>query len=100
MRRRLRSTLTISAQFGNLAGHCCNLGEPDAAITQGEKALRLSPRDSGIWSIYGLIGWCHMVSNRVDEGNRLPDQVTCNQTREWWWVHYGLAGALGLKGNP
>jgi tetratricopeptide (TPR) repeat protein len=44
-----------------------HLGEPDAAIAQGEKALRLSPRDPDIGDMYGLIGLCHLVSNRVDE---------------------------------
>jgi adenylate cyclase len=75
-----------------------HLGEPDAAIAQAEKALRLSPRDPGIWSIYGLIGWAHMLSNRVDEAIDflIKSRATNPQV---WWVHYGLAGALGLKGN-
>jgi TolB-like protein/class 3 adenylate cyclase/tetratricopeptide (TPR) repeat protein len=75
-----------------------HLGEPDAAIAQGEKALRLSPRDPGIWSLYGLIGWCHMVSNRVDEAIDFLIKSRATNPRVWW-VHYGLAGALGLKGN-
>ena len=29
-------------------------GEPGAAIIQAEKALRLSPRDTNIWGVYGL----------------------------------------------
>jgi len=75
-----------------------HLGEPDAAIAQGEKALRLSPRDPAIWSTYGLIGWCHMVSNRVDEAIDFLIKSRATNPRVWW-VHYGLAGALGLKGN-
>src|SRR5712671_3976577 len=38
-----------------------HLGEPDAAIVQGEKTLRLSPRDPLTWSIYGLLGWAHLL---------------------------------------
>ncbi len=75
-----------------------HLGEPDAAIAQGEKALRLSPRDPRVWSIYGLIGWCHLVSNRVDEAIDFLMKSRAINPRVWW-VHYGLAGALGLKGN-
>jgi adenylate cyclase len=75
-----------------------HLGEPDAAIAQGEKALRLSPRDPAVWSVYGLIGWCHMVSNRVDQAIDFLIKSRAANPRIWW-VHYGLAGALGLKGN-
>jgi adenylate cyclase len=56
------NNLRAIQQLGWTLAH---LGEPDAAIAQGEKALRLSPRDPSIWNIYGLLGWCHMVSNRV-----------------------------------
>jgi TolB-like protein/class 3 adenylate cyclase/Flp pilus assembly protein TadD len=75
-----------------------HLGEPDAAIAQGEKALRLSPRDPGIWSLYGLLGWAHLLSNRVDEAIDYLIKSRATNPRVWW-VHYGLAGALGLKGN-
>ena len=75
-----------------------HLGEPDAAIAQGEKALRLSPRDPAIWSTYGLIGWCHMVSNRVDEAIDFLIKSRATNPR-MWWVHFFLAGALGLKGD-
>jgi adenylate cyclase len=74
------------------------LGEPDAAIAQGEKALRLSPRDPGIWAIYALIGCGHLVSNRVDEAIDFLIKSRATNPRIWW-VHYGLAGALGLKGD-
>jgi len=75
-----------------------HLGEPDAAIAQGEKVLRLSPCDPGIWAIYGLIGWCHMVSNRVDEAIDFLIKSRATNPR-MWWVHFFLAGALGLKGD-
>jgi TolB-like protein len=75
-----------------------HLGEPDAAIAQGEKALRLSPRDPLISSVYGLLGWCHLVSNRVDEAIDFLIKSRATNPRVWW-VHFGLAGGLGLKGN-
>src|SRR5262249_27401868 len=73
-----------------------HLGEPDAAIVQGEKALRMSPRDPLIWSVYGLIGWAHLLSNRVDEAIDSLIKARAINPRIWW-VYYGLAGAMGLK---
>jgi adenylate cyclase len=75
-----------------------HLGEPDAAIVQAGNALRLSPHDQLVWAFYGLLGWCHLVSNRLDEAiNFLIKSRAVNP--RIWWVHYGLAGALGLKGD-
>ena len=42
-------------------------GEPGAAIIQAEKALRLSPRDTNIWGVYGLLGWCRLLLNEVEQ---------------------------------
>src|SRR5215813_5905461 len=75
-----------------------HLGEPDAAIAQGEKALRLSPRDPDSGDMYGLIGYAHLLSNRVDEAIDFLIKSRARNPRIWW-VHYGLAGALGLKGD-
>jgi TolB-like protein/Flp pilus assembly protein TadD len=89
------NNLSAVRQLGWTLQH---LGEPDAAIAQGEKALRLSPRDPNIWSIYGLLGWAYLLSNRVDEAIDFLIKSRAANPRVWW-VHYGLAGALGLKGN-
>ncbi len=83
---------------GQLGWTLQHLGEPDAAIAQAEKGLQLSPRDPSLWSVYGLIGWAHLLSNRVDEAIDFLIKSRAMNPRAWW-VHYGLAGALGLKGN-
>jgi adenylate cyclase len=89
------NNLAAVRQLGWTLLHLC---EPDAAIAQAEKTLRLSPRDPLIWSVYGLIGWAHLLSNRVDEAIDFLIKSRAMNPRVWW-VHYGLAGALGLKGN-
>jgi tetratricopeptide (TPR) repeat protein len=74
------------------------LGEPGNAIAQGEKSLRLSPRDPNIFWRYQLLGWCHLVLNQVDEAIDLLIKARTANPRVWH-LSYGLAGALALKGD-
>ena len=74
------------------------LGEPGDAIAQGEKSLRLSPRDPNIIWRYELLGWCQMLSNHVDEAIDLFIKGHTGN-RGFWNFPFGLAGALGLKGD-
>ena len=73
-------------------------GEPSAAIIQAEKAFRLSPRDTNIWGVYGLLGWCRLLLNEVDQAIDLLVKARTSHPRVWW-VHLVLAGALALKGD-
>jgi tetratricopeptide (TPR) repeat protein len=75
------------------------LGGPGDAIAQGQKSLRLSPRDPNISNIYQLLGWCQLVSNQVDEAIDLFIKARTANPRVWT-ISYGLAGALALKGDP
>jgi len=74
------------------------LGEPGDAIAHGEKSLRLSPRDPSIFWRYELLGWCHLVSNHVNEAIDLFTKGRTANPRIWTTA-YGLAGALALKGD-
>ena len=74
------------------------LAEPSAAIARGEKSLRLSPRDPNIYWRYELLGWSQLVSNHVDEAINLFIKARTANPRVWTTA-YGLAGALGLKGD-
>jgi adenylate cyclase len=74
------------------------LGGPGDASAQGEKSLRLSPRDPNISNTYQLLGWCQLVSNRVDAGIDLFIKARTANPRVWTTA-YGLAGALALKGD-
>jgi len=65
---------------------------------QAEKAFRLSPRDTNIWGVYGLLGWCRLLLNEVEQAIELLIKTRTSHPRVWW-VHFVLAGALGLKGD-
>ena len=91
-------TLDPNSELGNkqLAWTLLFLAEPDAAIALGEKSLRLSPRDPLIFATYQVIGWSHLVSNRVDQAIDLFIKG-CTAHPRVWTFYYGLAGALALK---
>jgi len=67
-------------------------------MIQAEKALRLSPRDTNIWGVYGLLGWCQLLLNEVEQAIELLIKARTSHPRVWW-VHFVLAGALALKGD-
>jgi adenylate cyclase len=98
----LEKTITLdpNSEVGNrqLAWTLLFLAEPDAAIARGEKSLRLSPRDPYIFAVYQVIGWSHLVLNRVDEAIDLFIKG-CTAHPRIWTFYYGLAGALALKGD-
>jgi adenylate cyclase len=74
------------------------LGEPQGAIAQGEKSLRLSPRDPNIFWRYELLGSAKMLSNHVDEAIDFFIKGRTANPRVWNFP-FLLAGALGLKGD-
>ena len=74
------------------------LGQCEDAIPLGEKSLRLSPRDPNIGIRYELLSYCHLVLNHVDEAIDLLIKGRTANPRDWFFP-FGLAGALGLKGD-
>jgi adenylate cyclase len=75
-----------------------HLGEPAGAIAQAETTLRLSPRDPSMFGPYALLGWAHVLSNHVNQSIEWLIKARGENPRIWY-VHYALAGALGLKGD-
>jgi adenylate cyclase len=75
-----------------------HLGEPAGAITHAEIAIRLSPRDPNLWGDHALLGWAHLLAGRVDQSIEWLIKARAGNFRVWY-VHYALAGALGLKGD-
>jgi adenylate cyclase len=75
-----------------------HLGEPAGAIAEAEMTIRLSPRDAAIFGPYALLGWSHLLSNQVDQAIEWLLKARAVNPRIWY-VHYALAGALGLKGD-
>jgi TolB-like protein/class 3 adenylate cyclase/Flp pilus assembly protein TadD len=75
-----------------------HLGEPETCIAQGEKGLRLSPRDPSEWAFLAQLGVCHLFLNHDDLATDylMKARAVAPQV---WWIHFNLAGALGLKGD-
>jgi TolB-like protein/class 3 adenylate cyclase/Flp pilus assembly protein TadD len=74
------------------------MGEPEAAISQLEKAMRLNPRDPNVAQYYWGLGACHLLLSHVKEAIDLLRRACAANP----WHHYPplhLAAALGLKGN-
>jgi TolB-like protein/class 3 adenylate cyclase/Tfp pilus assembly protein PilF len=74
------------------------LGQPEAAISHFEKAIRLNPHDANIADPYWGLGACHLFLGHVDEAIGLLRKARAARPR-LWYVHRDLAGALGLKGE-
>jgi adenylate cyclase len=93
-------TLDPSFEWGHLqlGWTLLFLGETGDAIRHGEETLQLSPRDPNIFWRYELLGWCQMLSNHVDEAIDLFIKGRTGNPRVWNFP-FGLAGALGLKGD-
>jgi adenylate cyclase len=75
-----------------------HLGDPAGAIAQAETTIRLSPREPSMFGPYALLGWSHLLSNEVDQAIEWLIKAR-GQNSRIWYVHYALAGALGLKGD-
>jgi TolB-like protein/class 3 adenylate cyclase/Flp pilus assembly protein TadD len=74
------------------------LGHPAAGISYIEKSIRLNPRDPNIARPYAILGTCHFLLGRVDQGIDLLRQARVANPR-FWWLHLLIAGALGFKGD-
>jgi TolB-like protein/class 3 adenylate cyclase/Flp pilus assembly protein TadD len=90
-----RNNLSAVRLLGWTALH---LGEPEACIAQGEKALRLSPRGPSTWNLLAQLGTCHLSLNHVDLATDYLIKARA-AAPQVWWVPFNLAGALGLKGD-
>ena len=73
-------------------------GQPDAAIAHGEKWLRLSPRDPTLWGTCLILGWSHLLANQAVKAIEQLIKSRAANPRPWV-THFGLAAALGLKGD-
>jgi tetratricopeptide (TPR) repeat protein len=74
------------------------LGRPDVGITYIENTIRLNPHDSNRAVFYFALGTCHLVLGHVDQAIELLRKARAENPR-FWFIHFWLAGALGLKGD-
>jgi TolB-like protein/class 3 adenylate cyclase/Tfp pilus assembly protein PilF len=74
------------------------LGQPDAGIPYIEKAIRLNPHDPNIEGYYWGLGMSHLLLGHVDEAIDFFTRARAANPNTYY-VHFELAGALGLKGD-
>jgi adenylate cyclase len=83
---------------GQLGWTLVFLGQPEAGLLEGEKHLRLSPRDPNVWGTYLILSWCRLMLNQVDPAIDLLIKSRAANPRPWF-THFALAAAAGLKGD-
>jgi TolB-like protein/Tfp pilus assembly protein PilF len=74
------------------------LGQPDAAIPQIEKAIRLNPHDPNIASYYWALGSSNLISGRVGDAVNLLSKARAANPR-LYFVYLWLAAPLALSGD-
>ncbi len=74
------------------------LGEPEDAIPQLERAIRLNPYDPNIASYYWALGSADLISDRLDDAVTLLSKARAANPR-LYFIHLWLAGSLALKGD-
>jgi adenylate cyclase len=74
------------------------LSQPEAAIPYLEKALRLSPREPTVGSVYAALGANHLYLGHTEQAIQLERKARAENPRIWW-IRLGLAGSLGLNGD-
>jgi tetratricopeptide (TPR) repeat protein len=73
-------------------------GQPEAAIPYVEKAIWLSPQDPNLGIFLTVLGACHLLLGDADQATDLLRRGRAANPR-YWYIHFWLAGALGLKGD-
>jgi tetratricopeptide (TPR) repeat protein len=86
------------AAYYQLAQVVLNLGEPEAAIPQFEKAINLNQRDPNNWYRYWGLGTCHLYLGHMDQAIELFRKAISGNP-QLYYIHLAPAGALGLRGG-
>jgi adenylate cyclase len=74
------------------------LGQPDAAIPEIEKSIRLGPHDTGSPTAYSTLSQAHLLLGHVEPAIELARKA-CASNPRLYFTHMLLAAALGLKGE-
>jgi tetratricopeptide (TPR) repeat protein len=75
-----------------------NLGRPVEATPQIEKSIQLNPRAVALATRLYALGYAHLMLGHVDKAINLLRQARA-ENLGLFYVHFALAGALGLKGD-
>jgi TolB-like protein/class 3 adenylate cyclase len=84
--------------YFNLGQTLIFLGQPQTAIPQIEKAIRLNPYDPNVASFYWCLGMCHLLLGDADQAIELLLKARASNSG-LFYVYLWLAGAFGLKGD-
>ena len=74
------------------------LGQPDAAILETEKGLRLSPSGAAVPIAYTILSQGHLLLGHVEQAVELARKA-CSGNPRLYFTHMCLAAALGLEGS-
>jgi TolB-like protein len=74
------------------------LGQPEAAIPEIEKGIRLGPYDTASPSAYSMLSLAHLLLGRVEQAIEFSRQARAHNP-QLYHTHMLLAAALGLKGE-
>jgi TolB-like protein len=74
------------------------IGPIEEAIPLLEQAIRLSPRDPGMWNWYFRIGQAHLLQSRTDEAILWAERARSVNAQQPF-VYLLLASAYALKGD-
>jgi tetratricopeptide (TPR) repeat protein len=74
------------------------LAQPEAALPNFEKAIRLTPRSRNIHFFYLGLGTCHLFLGHLDEAIAILRKAQATNA-PFYPVPLVLAAALGLKGD-
>ena len=88
----------FATSFWLLSGTFLYLAQPDAAIVEIEKGLRLIPSGEAVPIVHTRLCQCHLLSGRTDQGLEAAKKARADNPR-LYFVHALLAAALGLTGE-
>jgi len=74
------------------------LGEPEAAILETNKGLRLSPSGAAVPGAYAMLSQGHLLLGHVEPAIELARKA-CASNPRLYYTHMLLAAALGLNGE-
>ena len=96
---------TVIALVPNYAPAFCQLGmtliclgQPEAAIPELEKGIRLGPYDTASPSAYSMLSLAHLLLGHVEQAIEFARQARARNPR-LYFTHMLLAAALGFKGD-
>lgn len=74
------------------------LGQPNAAIPEIEKSIRLGPHDTASPTAYSILSQAHLLLGHVELAIELARKACAGNPR-LYFTHMLLAAALGMKGE-